>query len=185
MATIAEGHPVVRASIADRWWTLRVNDSDWSGGRRDAYKKVASGKAVAGDLLVSPGPNHDRIVCKTTAWLPRGQKDDDGVPWVGTTRLGPSVRRQSVEQMSNHDLRNAIRANWVSFPAQVPTFASCGRQDLQRKAAQLYFVLGWRVTAIAGRYNLSRQQVRGILDAWKLRAARAGYIQHIPPLSPQ
>ena len=173
MATTAEGHPVVRVSIAGRWWTLRLNDAEWSGSRRAAYQKIASGKAVAGDLLLSPGENHERIVCKTVAWLPRCQKDPDG--------LRPGIRKQSIEQISNHDLRDAIRANWVSFPAQVPTFPSCGWQDLQRQVAQLYFVLGWSLTSIAARYGLARQRARGILDAWKLRAARAGYIQHIPP----
>jgi len=183
-ATLAEGQPVLRISIADRWWTLRVNDAEWSASRRAAYRKIASGKAVAGDLLLSPGQNHDGIVCKTVAWLPRGQKDDDGAPWAGANRVRPGIRRQSVEQIPNPDLRSAIRANWVSFPSQVPTFPSCGRQDVQRKIAQLYFVSGWRMTAIAARYRLSRQQTRDILDAWKLRAARAGYIQHIPPPGP-
>lgn len=181
-ATIAEGQPAVRISIADRWWTLRLNDAEWSGGRRNTYQKIASGKAVAGDLAISPGQSHDRIVCKTVAWLPREQEVDGSPLWVAAKRLRPGIRAQSIEQIPNPDLRRAIRANWVSFPSQVPTFPSCTGHEQQRKVAQLYFVLGWSVTSIAGRYAMSRQQVRGVLDAWKLRAARAGYIQHIQPL---
>jgi two-component system KDP operon response regulator KdpE len=78
-------------------------------------------------------------------------------------------------------LRDAIRANWVSFPSQVPTFERHDRPDLQRKLVQLYFVLGWNCENIATRYGLIHQRVRQILTTWKRRALEMGYIQYIPP----
>ena len=113
---------------------------------------------MAGDLAISPGQSHDRIVCKTVAWLPREQEVDGSPLWVAAKRLRPGIRAQSIEQIPNPDLRRAIRANWVSFPSQVPTFPSCTGHEQQRKVAQLYFVLGWSVTSIAGRYAMSRRQ---------------------------
>jgi hypothetical protein len=96
------------------------------------------------------------------------------------SQLDPGIRRQSIGEIDIDKLRTAIRANWVSFPSQVPTFPTCGRTDVQRRLIQLYFLLGWRCSDIAARYGLLQGQVRAILITWKWRAANAGYIQHIP-----
>jgi len=85
-----------------------------------------------------------------------------------------------VDLLSLSSLREAIRANRVSFPSQVPIFPKHDRPDLQRQLVQLYFVLGWNCDAIANRYGLIRQRVQQILNTWKRRAAQTGYIQHIP-----
>jgi hypothetical protein len=68
----------------------------------------------------------------------------------------------------------------VSFPAQIPTFARHDRPDVQRKAVQLYFVLGWSTDKIAPRYGMSRTRVQQILNTWMNRAVELGYIQSIP-----
>jgi len=87
----------------------------------------------------------------------------------------------AVDLLSLSRLRQAIRANRVSFPSQVPIFAKHDRPDLQRKMVQLYFVLGWNCSAIGQRYGLIRQRVQQILNTWKRRAIQMGYIQDIPP----
>jgi len=71
--------------------------------------------------------------------------------------------------------------NSISFPSQVPVFHRDDRPDLQRKFAQLYFVLGWSCGRIAVRYGIVRQRVGQILNAWTRRAVEMGYIQIIPP----
>ena len=86
-----------------------------------------------------------------------------------------------IEDLRLDQLRSAIRANRISFPAQVPVFEKHDRPDLQRKIVQLYFVLGWKCNSIAERYGLIRQRVQQILNTWKRRAVEVGYIQHIPP----
>jgi len=86
-----------------------------------------------------------------------------------------------IQDLRLDQLRSEIRANRISFPAQVPVFEKHDRPDLQRKIVQLYFVLGWKCNNIAARYGLIRQRVQQILNTWKRRAAEMGYIQHIPP----
>jgi hypothetical protein len=86
------------------------------------------------------------------------------------------------------DLRKAIRASQVSFPSQVPTFTKHDRPELERKLAQLYYVLGWDSGHIGARYGLNSDRVCEILNVWRRRAVQAGYIQPIPPaavMSPQ
>ena len=83
--------------------------------------------------------------------------------------------------MTIAELREAIRANWVSFPSQVPAFPTHYRPDVQQKIVQLYFVLGWSCKGIASRYGHTHQWVRQVLNTWKRRAADMGYIQPIPP----
>jgi hypothetical protein len=91
---------------------------------------------------------------------------------------------ENIEEFSLNELRTKIRQNRVSFPAQVPTFAKHDRPDLQRKAVQLYFLLGWSCDRIAQRHGLLRQRVQQILSTWKRRAIQMGYIQEIPPAFP-
>lgn len=196
---VAGGRRLVRVSIGNRWWALVLNGSKWSRGRRAAYESIVSGKAVTGELLLYRrstygmcGQNRLRsderlsleIVCKTVAWLPRQDEEDSArlqsVLPAGRSRLDPGVRSRSIIEIEIGALREAIRANWVSFPSQVPVFPSCGLMDLQPRLVQLYFVFGWKCANIAARYGLASAQVRHILKAWRRLAANAGYIQHIP-----
>jgi transposase len=95
------------------------------------------------------------------------------------------VERSAVEpnlsEMPIDELRDAIRKNQVTFPAQVPTFPKHDRSDVQRQLVQLYFVLGWSGPKIGVRYGLRRLRVQQILNAWKRRAVELGYIQCVPP----
>jgi hypothetical protein len=94
----------------------------------------------------------------------------------------PALRDMGLERLRIDRLRAALRANRISFPNPVPTFEKHDRPDVQWRAAQLYFVLGWDCNRIGGRFCLSHQRVRQILAAWKRRALEMGYIQDILPL---
>jgi hypothetical protein len=194
---IAEGHAWMHLCIDNRWWALRLDDAHWSPGRRDTYRKVATGEAVAGELLVyrrtgnveldrggasraSPAPG---IGFKAVAWLPRNFYELARTPIALTTRAtrpDPGIRSLSIQEIDIGNLRKAVRANWVSFPSQIPIFPAGRHAHLEPKLVQLYFVMGWSCARIAARYGLAYDQVRHILNEWKWRAANAGYIQHIP-----
>ena len=197
--TTVERQHIARVLIGDQWWALRLDDAKWSRGRKEAYERIATGKAAAGEFLLFPGPTYEgciqnrprrnlrpyEIECKTVAWLPREQPKylirSQRVWRARANWPDPSVRNQNIEEIDISNLGRAIRANWISFPSQVPTFPGCGQPDLQQKLIQLYFVMGWSCANIAARYGLVQDQVRGVLNAWKWRAANAGYLQHIPP----
>lgn len=190
--TSAANGPAVRVFLTDRWWTLRLNSNGWSVGRRADYCKMLAGEIFALEVLLYRGMARgthlqngfarkrpgEAIVCKITAWLPGRRRAevspfDSGVP-----------DRQDIASMDLNKLRRAIRANRVSFPAQLPAFPGGAHDtDLQRRAAQLYFVLGWSCAGIAARYSLLPREARRMVTVWKQRAANAGYIQHIPPLT--
>jgi hypothetical protein len=191
-ARVVEGQPVIRARIGERWWELGLN-SYWSPGQRAAYEKVAFG-AAAGELSLYRAPRdgtrhgnagspYSEIMCRMVAWLPRERIEAAaGLPETLPVRMVPldsDVRH--LDELGIADLRQAIRANRVSFPSQVPTFPKHDRPDLQRKLAQLYFVLGWSCSTIGERYCLAPTRVRQILNTWRCQAARTGYLQHIPP----
>ena len=198
LATV-EGQHIVRVLIGDQWWALRIYDAKWSRARAEAFERIAAGEAAAGRFSLYPRPtfigridNHSsrslrpyEIACKTVAWLPREQSENLTRPQpvlVGrASQPDPSLRNQNIEEIPIMDLRRAIRANWISFPSQVPTFPNCGPRDLQRRIIQLYFLMGWNCAKIAARYGLVQDRVRSVLTAWKCRAANAGYLQHIPP----
>jgi hypothetical protein len=93
----------------------------------------------------------------------------------------PSLAEVPLKSLRIDQLREALRMNSVSFPSQVPVFNRDDRPDLQRKFAQLYFVLGWSCGRIAVRYGIVRQRVGQILNAWTRRAVEMEYIQIIPP----
>jgi hypothetical protein len=83
-ARIAEGRPVVRVLIRDRWWDLRLRSAAWTGGQRAAYEKLASGKA-AGELSVYRVPTEDstqhfEIMCRMVVWLPRERMENTQGP---------------------------------------------------------------------------------------------------------
>lgn len=91
-----------------------------------------------------------------------------------------SADEPNLSDMPIDELREAIRKNQVTFPAQVPTFPKHDRSDVQRQLAQLYFVMGWSGPKIGARYGLRRLRVQQILNAWKRRAVELGYIQTVP-----
>jgi transposase len=92
-----------------------------------------------------------------------------------------AVLDKKLYEMRVDQLREAIRNNQASFPAQIPTFSRHTRPDLQRKLVQLYFVNGWSAPQIRARYRLGGQRFQQILSTWKNRAIELGYIQAIPP----
>jgi len=191
--TTSNGQHIVRVLVGDQWWALRLNDANWSRGRREAYEKIAAGEAAAGDFLLYPRLTHEALIqnrssrdlrpyeieCKTVAWLPR-ERPIDCLFRAQTKLPNARIRNQIIEVIDVADVRRAICANWISFPSQVPTFPRCGPPHLQHKLIQLYFVMGWSCARIAARYQLRESLVRGVLDLWKSRAASAGYLQHIP-----
>jgi len=193
--TTSKGQHIVRVLIGNQWWALRVQDRKWSPGRREAYEKIAAGEAAAEEFCLYPKPARKgripkrasrdvrpyEVECKTVAWLARQQPEPLTTLHARVRRLEGRMRDQNIGEIDLGDLRRAIRANWISFPSQVPTFPSCGPADLQHKLIQLYFLMGWSCANIAARYGLTRGQVRAILHAWKGRAASTGYLQHIAP----
>jgi hypothetical protein len=106
------------------------------------------------------------------------------VPQAGALPKDPaaaSAVQPNLSEMPIDELREAIRKNQVTFPAQVPTFPKHDRSDVQRQLVQLYFLLGWSGPKIGVRYGLRRLRVQQILNAWKRRAVELGYIQSVPP----
>lgn len=79
-ARVAEGRPVVRVLIGDRWWDLRLKSASWYGGKRAAYEKLASGEA-GGELWVYRMPakdptQHFEITCRMVVWLSRERMEN-------------------------------------------------------------------------------------------------------------
>jgi hypothetical protein len=101
-------------------------------------------------------------------------------PAAGILDSGSVPSADSLEVIGINHLRREIRANRVTFPAQVPVFVKHDRPDLQRKVVQLYFLSGWSTYRIATRYNLAAQRVHQVITTWKQRAIQMGYIQEIP-----
>jgi hypothetical protein len=95
----------------------------------------------------------------------QGYGDPVPPPVVGAPNGKRPLRRgrQSVRPLDQikldglwlDQLREALRANLISFPTPVPTFERHDRADLQWKLVQLYFVLGWSLESIAARYGLT------------------------------
>lgn len=197
--TTVRGQHIARVFIGDQWWALRLHDAKWSPARRETYEKIAAGKAAAGEFLLYPRPAHggcihnrpnsdlrpDEIECKTEAWLPHGPEQPatlHGRVNGQADRPDARIRNRNIAEIDLSNLRRAIRANWISFPSQVPAFPGCGKADLHQKVVQLYFLMGWSCSRIAGRYGLTQDQVRGVLCGWRRHAANAGYLQHIPSI---
>jgi hypothetical protein len=78
------------------------------------------------------------------------------------------------------DLRNAIRANRVSFPVPVPVFPSQFRPDIQWRLVQLYFIRGWSSRKLAERYGVTSRRIQQSLQHWAGHAVERGYLQVIP-----
>ena len=198
----------LRTSIGNRRWWLRLNTAHWSAGRRAACRKIVSGEGLVGEVLLyrenmgwgrrsKPFPSSQGspgLLCRMVLWLRREHCEEvsDACSVMEKMRLRREHREEAgedcsvtekkdIEWMDITDVRTEIRANRVTCPAQIPTFPGSYRPHVQCKVAQLYFLMGWSVAKIADRYRLARSQTRQILNEWKQRAARAGYVQHIPP----
>ena len=191
-ATFTDGRPVVRVLSGDRWWEMRLK-SPRRGGQRAAYERIATG-GVHGELFFFRAPSGNgqrltglsadtgtlsRMMCRIVAWLPRQRavvEAHNGLPEEANQPF-PGV--PDLEKADLRNLRSAIRAGWVSFPSQVPTFTNHRVADLEAKLVQLYFILGWNTRNIGARYGLHSTRIRQILDTWKRRAVKAGYLQYI------
>jgi hypothetical protein len=78
-------------------------------------------------------------------------------------------------------LQEAIRANLVTFPSQVPVFIKHAAGKQQCHIVMLYFVRGWSCDRIAKRYAVTRQHIWQIVSEWRRHAVALGYLQVIPP----
>lgn len=87
----------------------------------------------------------------------------------------------NLNQLRLDQLQEAIRANQVSFPSQVPVFIKHAAGKLQCHVVLLYFVLGWSCDKIAKRYHVTRQHIWQIVSEWRRHAVALGYLQVIPP----
>lgn len=76
-------------------------------------------------------------------------------------------------------LRQALRRNIVSFPAQIPVLLKQPLADTQWRVVLLYFVRGWRQTAIAARFGVPVHRISRTLNEWSVRALAYGYVQVI------
>ena len=79
------------------------------------------------------------------------------------------------------ELRDAIKANRLSFPVPVPIFPSQFRPDIQWRLVELYFVRGWSSRQLAERYGVTARRIQQSLQHWVGRAMERGYLQEIPP----
>lgn len=82
--------------------------------------------------------------------------------------------------LRNHELQEAVRWNYVSFPAQAPVYKGQSRPDIHWRLAVLYFVHGWSLNDLAKKYGMSRERAGQIVKAWRILSVRHGYIQEIP-----
>jgi hypothetical protein len=87
----------------------------------------------------------------------------------------------NLNQLRLDQLQEAIRANQVTFPSQVPVFIKHAEGKLQCRVVLLYFVMGWSCDKIAKRYNFTRQHIWQVVSEWRRHAVALGYLQVIPP----
>jgi hypothetical protein len=87
----------------------------------------------------------------------------------------------NLNQLRLDQLQEAIRANQVSFPSQIPVFIKHAHGQLQCRMVMLYFVRGWSCDRIAKRYGCTRQHIWQIVSEWRRHAVALGYMQVIPP----
>jgi hypothetical protein len=88
----------------------------------------------------------------------------------------------NLNQLRLDQLQDAIRANQVSFPSQIPAFVNHGAGTRQCHVVLLYFVRGWSCEKIARRYDCTRQHIWQLVSEWRRRAVALGYLQVIPPV---
>ncbi len=87
-----------------------------------------------------------------------------------------------LQNLRNDKLKEAVRGNLVSFPAQAPVYERQSKADVGWRVAVLYYVRGWSLTGIGNRYGVTRERAGQILNEWRVRSIKAGYIQEIPAL---
>jgi hypothetical protein len=87
----------------------------------------------------------------------------------------------NLDKLRLDQLQEAIRANQVTFPSQVPVFIKHSAGMQQCHIVLLYFVLGWSCDRIAKRYEVTRQHIWQIVSEWRRHAVALGYLQVIPP----
>jgi hypothetical protein len=87
----------------------------------------------------------------------------------------------NLNQLRLDQLQEAIHANLVSFPSQVPAFIKHAEGKLQCRMVLLYFVMDWSCDKIAKRYGFTRQHVWQTVSDWKRHAIALGYLQVISP----
>jgi hypothetical protein len=92
----------------------------------------------------------------------------------------PSAR-DNLNRLRLDQLQEAIRANRVTFPSQVPVFIKHAAGKRQCHMVMLYFVRGWSCDRIAKRYAVTRQHIWQIVSEWRRHAVALGYLQVIPP----
>jgi hypothetical protein len=90
--------------------------------------------------------------------------------------LGLNLNKLRLDQ-----LQEAIRANQVTFPSQIPVFIKHSQGKQQCHMVLLYFVRGWSCERIAQRYDVTRQHIWQIVSEWRRHAVALGYLQVIPP----
>ena len=95
---------------------------------------------------------------------------------AGQLSLGLNLNKLRLDQ-----LQEAIRANLVTFPSQVPVFIKHAPGQQQCHMVLLYFVRGWSCDRIARRYGVTRQHIWQIVSEWRRHAVALGYLQVIPP----
>ncbi len=101
----------------------------------------------------------------------------------GIKNLSLEAAESSLLSMyGNTFIRAAVRRNVVSFPAQIPAFLKLPTGSLQQSVAQVYFVHGWSMGSICGRYGLGKQRVLDLLSNWHVKATSAGLIKEIQAL---
>jgi hypothetical protein len=83
-ATNEADQAIVSVRNGNDYYRLRLKRGRNSGGKGDAFRQIAKGEAVAGELAIY---DHDGVLVKMAAWLPRGE--DQGVRAdVPTVRTG-------------------------------------------------------------------------------------------------
>ena len=111
----------------------------------------------------------------TFAGLDFCMHSQEGVGSVRENIAGPRIRMTVLPGSSM--LRQALRRNIVSFPAQIPVLLKQPSADPQWRMVLLYFVRGWSQTAIAARLGVPVHRISRTLNEWSIRALAYGYVQ--------
>ncbi len=100
--------------------------------------------------------------------------------WLDSHMNTPSVDNIVETSPRINDLRVAIRANKVSFPLPVPSFANQYCCEVQWRLVELYFIHGWSPEKLGLRYKVCPTRVRQSIRNWVRCALTLGYLQVIP-----
>lgn len=72
-AWIEEGKPHVSCKL-DRRWTLRLKSGPQFGRQLAAFRSIAEGTAIHGEMALYPAEEGKVIMCKMVAWMPRAAR---------------------------------------------------------------------------------------------------------------